>query len=1270
MRRGTALLTAALCLCAAALLPAGAQAAAKPAWTVALTPLPANFAPGVKSEYLVLATNVGAAPTSGPESVLEITMPPSGVSILGAEVSNSTPGAGGSSCTTLAQTVTCKTASAVGSGRYLVAKVLLEADGSTATIQSTAKISGGEGGEAEATSLAPVQVEPVAFEFLPGFASPVTEEDGSPDTLAGSHPYQQSTSFAFPVAHLGEKVTNAGHPRDISVELPRGLVGSPAASKVLCTEVQLVVEKCPDESQVGVIDVTTLVAEAGHIGVSSTALYNMVPPPGSPAELATNVAGAGLFAHVQVNVRSDGDYGVEAVTHDVLAYGQQPIFSVQAQVWGDPSSAAHERIRGKCIFLNTTCPVPARKPALLTMPSDCPGSPLPFEARADSWEEPNPPATEREAHYESADLAGNPVSVKGCGSLPFEPTIQARPTTNVSDSPSGLDFDLHQAQEEVEGRSPAALRDAAITFPPGMVVNPSQANGLGACSETQIGFLKEEAGQLRFSKEPQSCPDAAKLGTVEVTSPALVARNEKHEVETDIEENVKAPTPALSVFKAGTGSGSVTSSPAGIACGETCAAEFETGEVVTLTPAAATGSEFTGWSGACSGTGACQVTMGEARSVTASFALEEGTPPPSQFQLTVFTIGTGSGSVTSSPAGIACGETCAAEFEAGEVVTLTPAAAPGSEFTGWSGACSGTGACQVTMSETGSVGAGFEKDIEENPVLEVLHGSIYIAKPFANPLHSLVATYLAVEDQRLGIVAKLAGEARLDPSTGQVTAVFTENPELPFEDVSVHLFGGARGAFITPPACGHFSTTSDLTPWSAPEGKDRFPDSSFATSVAPGGGACPGAEAQLSNAPKLVAGTTPPSAGKYAPLIFKLSREDGTQRLGKIEAALPAGLSAKLAGVGICSEAQIAKARSREVPEEGALEGSDPSCPAASQIGIVNAAAGAGPTPYYTQGHAYLAGPYKGAPLSIVAIAPAVAGPFDLGAVVVRSALYIDPETARARVVSDPLPRILQGVPIDLRSVAVRAERPDFSLNPTSCAPESFAGQALSTLGQPASLFEPFQVGGCSSLPYKPKLTTKLFGPIHRGGHPRLRSVFVARAGDANTARISFALPHSEFIDQAHFRTICTRVQFAANQCPAGAVYGHITATSPLVDYALEGPIYLRSSSHKLPDVVAVLKGPPYQPIEVDLDGRVDSVNGGIRTTFETVPDQPVSRAVVTLQGGRKGLFQNSTDICKGAHRATLKLLAQNGKVADSRPKILAQCGKAKKKKGGAHKRH
>ncbi len=1092
-RRQAAVGAAVICCALGALLPAGAGAAAAPPRALSVTPMPSNFAPGASPEpqYLVSATNVGGAQTTGDPTVVKALLP-AGLTPSKASAASNDPSV---ECKISAQEVTCKTTKVLTPGRLLLIQVdvaVTAPPGTEETVLTEASVSGG-GATQEVTTDFPTRIQeaPFAFDFLPGFSAPTSDEGGAPVTIAGSHPYQQTVAFGFPTVNPGDGLTNSGHPRDFYVELPRGMLGSPAATPRLCTEAELVGSQgCPDASQVGVTDVTTLVGAVGTNGISTTALYNMVPPPGSVAELATNVADAGIFAHVIAGVRSDGDYGIEAATRDVLALGTQPIFSVQAQIWGDPSAKAHDGIRGKCVSSEKSCPVPAQETAFLTMPGDCPGEPLPFQVLADTWEEPAPEYEEHEALYESADLAGNPVSLQGCGELEFEPSIQARPTTNLSDSPSGLDFRLHQPQEApheepLGGQATATLKDAAVAFPAGLAVNASQAAGLGACTEGQIGFEGEEAGTLFFSKQPQSCPEAAKIGTLEVTSPALVARNEEHEV---------------------------------------------------------------------------------------------------------------------------------------------------------------------------------EKDLEEHPVLEPLHGSVYIASPFANPFESLVAVYLVVEDPKTSIVAKLAGEGELDPQTGQITTYFEENPELPLEDIEVHIFGGDRGAFVTPSTCGRYTTESDLTPWSSPEGQDAFPKSSFQTTATPRGGSCPTAQAQLPNAPRLNAGTESPAAGAYSPLLFKVSREDGTQRLAKIEATLPTGLSAKLAGVAQCSEADIAKARSREEPEEGALEQADPSCPAASEIGVVNASAGAGPTPYYTQGHAYLAGPYTGAPLSIVAIAPAIAGPFDLGTVVVRSALYLDPETAQGRVVSDPLPTILDGVPLDVRSVAVRAGRSNFTLNPTSCAEKSFGGQAVSTLGSAAPLSERFQVGGCKSLPYKPKLTANLYGPIHRGGHPRLRTVFTARPGDANTARISFALPRSEFIDQAHFRPICTRVQFAADQCPAGSVYGYIKATSPLVDYTVEGPVYLRSSSHKLPDVVAALRGPPSQPIEVDLDGRVDSVNGGIRTTFETVPDLPVTKAIVTLQGGKKGLFQNSTNICKGTHRATLKLDAQSGKVSDTQPLLKAQCGKGSKK--------
>jgi hypothetical protein len=897
--------------------------------------------------------------------------------------------------------------------------------------------------------------------------------------------------LGFPIVAPAGLFTGAGHLRDLKIDLPRGMLANPSATPVRCTEVELVAESpgCPKESQVGTVTLTTVVAAA--LKPDTTALYNMVPPPGSAASLGFDALGVGIFPHVLASVRSDGDYGATGVSHDILALGLNPILDISTELWGDPSAEAHKY--SHCAQgVVPPCDVDAQPNAFLSLPTECSNNPLLYKAFADSWEEPSPPFAERQASYESADLEGNLTHVDGCNELEFKPAISVKPTTNVSESPTGLDVDVQQPQElDLQGRSTATLKDATVTLPEGLEVNASQANGLAACSPAQVGMLSGVGeSPAHFSAAPSSCPDASKIGSFETTSPLLAQYNAKNEV---------------------------------------------------------------------------------------------------------------------------------------------------------------------------------QNDSQGNPIPEPLHGSVFIAKPFENPFNSLLAIYLTVEDPKTGIFAKLAGKVEPNPVTGQLTTRFEENPELPLEHARVHFFEGPRAPLQTPPTCGSFLTSSVMVPWSAPETPSASPSASFSTTAAPGGGACPATAAQAPNAVSFTAGTLNPKAGAYSPLVAKLSRADGTQRMAKLETSFPPGLSGKLAGIAQCTEAQIAKAQARNQPGDGALEIASASCPASSQIGILDVGAGAGPEPLRIGGRLYLAGPYKGAPLSFVAITPAIAGPFDLGSVVVRIAAYLDPVSAQVRAVSDPFPRILQGIPVDVRSVAVKADRPDFTLNPTSCDPKSFGGSVTSIFGAVAPLSDPFQAASCAALPYKPKLHLRLSGPIHRGGHPRFRAVFEAKTGEANTARAVLTLPHSEFIDQAHFRTICTRVQYAANQCPAGSIYGHVKAISPLLDYPIEGPIYLRSSSHELPDVVAALRGPPSQPIALDLAGRVDSVNGGLRTTIETVPDAPVTKAIITLQGAKKGLFQNSTNICKGTFRAQLKLSGQNGKLASSNPAVKADCPKAsakKKKKG------
>ncbi len=1103
--RALASLAVSLGLIGGAVAPAAATAGPpQAAWQLEMFPIPASFAPGATAEYLLTATNVGGAPTDGSQVRIEATLP-SGLKPLhaGANSSDRRLSSLPSCQAPVGQSVSCETEEALHPDHRFFVVVEAEALGAEGEVQTTqARIEGGgAAAAASAESPTPIGSAPVPFDFLPGFAAPTSQADGTPAVLAGSHPYQLSVGFHFPVEQFGQEAVGTEHPRDVRVDLPRGLTGNPAATPLRCTEVELLSTACPAASQVGTVGVTTTAAGVGGTGVATSPLYNMVPPPGAPAAFSFNAVEVGVFPHLIAGVRSEGDYGIYTASEDLPALGRNPLFGVQTRIWGDPSGQSHRWIRGRCVGTKTECLVQAQHVPFLTMPAECPEGPQSFEARVDSWEQPGALHT---AHYESADLAGNPVQASGCNAEPFEPTLEAQPTTNQADSPTGLEVDLKQPQQlpvgegedPLQGRASAPLKDARVTLPAGMAVNPSQADGRAACSEEQIGYLAEdEEDGIHFSKAPNSCPDAAKLGTMEVSSPLLAEYKEE--------------------------------------------------------------------------------------------AAEEG----------------------------------------------------GTEV--------------VSDPETGA------------PVPRPLKGSVYLAQPFQNPFGSLLAIYLAIEDPQSGIVAKLAGKVEADPQTGQLTTVFEENPELPLSDIHLSLFEGARAPLITPIACGGYSTESDLTPWSAPEGADSHPSDSFQVTGEPGGGACPASEAGAANSPSFEAGTLSPQAGAYSPFVLRLHREDGSQRLTGIDTTLPPGLTGKLAGVAECSEAQIAQARAREHPNMGIDERNNPSCPPSSEVGVVKVAAGAGPSPFWTQGHAYLAGPYRGAPLSLVVIAPAVAGPFDLGAVVNRVALHVDLETAQIHAVSDPFPTILDGIPLDLRTVVLEMNRPQFTLNPTSCEPTSVLGAATSALGNVAPLSNPFQVGGCSSLSFKPHLKISLKGATKRSGHPALKAVLTMPPGGANVGRAQVGLPHALFIDQGNLDKVCTQANLRAATCPPGSVYGHARAISPLLDAPLEGPVYLGVGyGHELPDLVADLNG----QIRILLHGKVDTTKqDGIRNTFEVVPDAPVSKFVLSMKGGAKySLIENSESLCARPQRASVLFVGQNGRLAHLSPKIAVTCSHTK----SGHRRH
>jgi len=565
---------------------------------------------------------------------------------------------------------------------------------------------------------------------------------------------------------------------------------------------------------------------------------------------------------------------------------------------------------------------------------------------------------------------------------------------------------------------------------------------------------------------------------------------------------------------------------------------------------------------------------------------------------------------------------------------------------------------------------------------EEARGSLFVAKPFDNPFGSLIALYMVARIPERGVLIKQAGKVALDPKTGQIVTTFDDLPQLPFSTFKLHFREGGRAPLVTPPSCGNYEIVARFTPWSAADPANPLPSdvvtrtSSFTTERGVDGGACPGGGLPPFH-PGLIAGSVNNAGGAYSPFNVRLFRSDGEQEMTNFSIKLPPGVIGKLAGVPTCSDAAIAAARDRT----GAEELANPSCPAASGIGRTLVGAGVGSVLTYVPGKVYLAGPYHGAPLSIAAVTAAKVGPFDLGTVVVREAIRINPETAEVFIDptgSDPLPHIIDGVTTHIRDIRAYIDRPEFMLNPTSCDPSSTASTVLGSGvdfaspadDRPVTVSTPYQAASCSALGFKPKLSLRLKGGTKRTGHPSLRAVFTTRKGDANVARAAVTLPKTELLDQAHIRTVCTRVQFAAgagggSQCPAGAVYGHARAISPLLDEPLEGPVFLRSSSHQLPDLVAALHSPR---VDFYLAGRIDSVEGRIRNTFESPPDAPVSKFVLIMQGGKKGLLVNSTDICKAKPRATVLLDAQNGKTHDINPRVTASCGKGQKRKRAPHR--
>ncbi len=699
-------------------------------------------------------------------------------------------------------------------------------------------------------------------------------EDGSVQAQAGSHPFALTTHIAVNTKE-GQPHVPDGEAKDVKISFPAGLAGNPTAVP-RCSAVQFLSGQsgeCPDASALG-----TAFVEFGAKGEADSVtvpVYNLYPSPGRAAKLGFIVEGKAPVT-VDASLNPDPPHNVLIDSTNI----SQGIFFLAAEVriWGVPADPAHDPQRGSCLFTASSCEVSLPEVPFLTLPSSC-AEPLAFGFGADSWQAPAPPPYPFQGAASIQDEATPPndLSPGGCSRLGFSPRIAAAPTSSAAASATGLDVEVSVADEGLQnpdGLAASAIRSASLTLPEGMTINPSEAEGLGTCSEA------EAARESADSAPGQGCPQASKIGTVEVQTPLLEATT--------------------------------------------------------------------------------------------------------------------------------------------------------------------------------------------------LHGALYVATPYENPSHSLIALYMTIREPKLGVFVSLAGKVAPDPRTGQLTGSFGEPgqelPQLPFSRFRLHFREGGRSPLVTPPSCGDYTSQASFTPYSDP-GSTYETEAAFRIDSGPGGGPCPPAGA-APFAPGFEAGTASNQAGSYSPFEMRLSRQDGEQDMGKFSFVLPPGVVPKLAGIPYCPEAGIARAKSRTGPRGGAEELADPSCPAASAIGSTLAGAGVGPELTYVPGRLYLAGPYHGDPISAVAITPAVAGPFDAGVVVVREALRLNPLTHVGEVdgtASDPIPHILQGIPLELRDLRVHADRPEFTLNATSCDPSLAQatvwgdGTALAPAGEtPAGLGARYQAAGCA----------------------------------------------------------------------------------------------------------------------------------------------------------------------------------------------------------------
>ncbi len=560
---------------------------------------------------------------------------------------------------------------------------------------------------------------------------------------------------------------------------------------------------------------------------------------------------------------------------------------------------------------------------------------------------------------------------------------------------------------------------------------------------------------------------------------------------------------------------------------------------------------------------------------------------------------------------------------------------------------------EITCPESSKVGTvEIKTPLLPNPLV----GAVYLADQDANPFGSLVALYIVARDPVSGVLVKLAGEVKPDPVTGQLVSTFEETPQLPFEDLYLSFFGGSRAPLGTPALCGSYTTTASIEPWSATEPIDS--SSEFKITSGPNGSPC---SDPLQFKPTLTAGTTSIQAGGFSPFTMTMSREDGEQNLQSIQLKMPPGMLGTLSTVKLCGEPQA---------DQG-------TCGPESLIGHTIVSVGLGGNPYsVTGGEVFITGPYEGAPYGLSIVNPAKAGPFDLGKVIVRAKIEVDPTTAALTITTDPsgpyaIPHILDGIPLQIKHVNVSIDRPNFTFNPTNCSPLAITGSLGSSEGSSAALSVPFQITNCAVLAFKPKLTASTSGRTTRAGGASLTVKLGYPAGpyDANIARVKVELPKALPSRLTTLQKACAAATFEANpaECPAASVVGHATASTPVIPVPLTGPAYFVShGGEQFPSLVIVLQG---YGATVHLVGStfIDEKTGITSSTFKTIPDVPVGTFELTLPQGQFSALAANRNLCKTSLAMPTEFVGQNGAEIKTSTKIaVTGCAKAKK---AAHKK-